>query len=55
MAEMYMTVATILRRFDLELYDTVRERDIDVVRDCFLGEPSFESKGVGVKLASKSA
>ncbi|KAF2653981.1 cytochrome P450 [Lophiostoma macrostomum CBS 122681] len=55
MAEMYMTIATIFRRFDLELYDTVRERDIDLVRDCFLQEPSFDAKGVGVQLVNTSA
>ena len=54
MAELYIVLATIFRRFDLELHDTVRERDIDVVRDSFLGEPSFESKGVRVKFAGTS-
>jgi hypothetical protein len=51
MAELYLILATVFRRLDLELHDTVRERDIDVARDNFLGEPSLESKGVRVRLA----
>jgi hypothetical protein len=50
MAELYLILATIFRRFDLELHDTVRERDIDIARDSFLGEPSLGSKGLRVKL-----
>ena len=30
-AEIYVTLATIFRRFDLELYETTRE-DVDAVR-----------------------
>lgn len=51
-AEMYITLATLLCRFDLELFETYRERDIDYVRDCFLGEPSAESLGVRVKVSA---
>ena len=50
LAEMHILLACLFRRFDLTLYDTSRERDIDVVRDCFIGEASPESKGVKVKL-----
>ena len=32
-AERYLSVARILARFDVMLYETVRERDVDVVRD----------------------
>jgi hypothetical protein len=52
MAELYIVLATVFRWLDLVLYDTIRERDIDVARDTFLGEPSLESKGVRVRLAS---
>ncbi|KAI1743354.1 putative cytochrome P450 [Xylaria scruposa] len=48
-AEMYVCLACIFRRLKLELYDTTRERDIDIVRDCFIGETSPSSKGVRVK------
>lgn len=49
-AELYTAIATIFRRFDFELLDVVRERDIDPMRDCFVGEPSLESPGVRVTL-----
>lgn len=35
-AERYLSVARILTRFDVMLYETVRERDVDVVRDCII-------------------
>ena len=47
---MYIVIACLFRRFDLELYDTTRERDIDVARDCFIAEPSPKSTGVRVKI-----
>ncbi|KAI3549882.1 cytochrome P450 [Colletotrichum filicis] len=49
-AEMYVALAKVLRRFDLELYDVIRERDIDHYRDCCLGEPRDDTKGVRVKI-----
>ena len=48
-------MACLFRRFDLELHETVRERDVDGVRDCFGIEPSLESRGVRVKLAKSPA
>ena len=44
-------LSTLFRRLDLELYDTIQERDVDVVRDLLVGEASPESKGVKVRLA----
>jgi hypothetical protein len=29
-AELYTAIATIFRRYDMELYDTIRERDINL-------------------------
>jgi cytochrome P450 len=52
-AEMYLTSAAMVRRFEVEFVDVVRERDIDVVRDCFVGFPKAESKGVRVKLRER--
>ncbi|KAL8722842.1 MAG: hypothetical protein Q9225_000729 [Loekoesia sp. 1 TL-2023] len=49
LAELYIVIACLFRRFDLELHDTIRERDVDAVRDCFIGEPSPKSLGVRVK------
>ncbi|OTA98450.1 hypothetical protein M426DRAFT_258921 [Hypoxylon sp. CI-4A] len=54
-AEIYIALACILRRRKLVLYDTVRERDIDIMRDCFVGEPSRSSKGVRIKYEAVSA
>lgn len=45
-AELYLVIACVFRRFDLKLFDTIRERDIDVVCDCFIGEVSPESRGL---------
>jgi len=52
LCEGYLTYATLFRRFDLELYDTNEERDIEVVRDGFVGEPVKESPGVRVKVTA---
>lgn len=52
-AEIYISIATLFRRFKFQLYDTEFERDVKVVRDNFLGEPCPESKGVRVKIVSE--
>ncbi|KAK1726379.1 LOW QUALITY PROTEIN: cytochrome P450 [Colletotrichum acutatum] len=49
-AEMYVALAKIMSRIDMELYDVIRERDVDHYRDCFLGEPRDDTKGVRVKI-----
>ena len=49
LAEIYLVIATVFRRFNIELHDTTRERDIDVSRDCFIAEVSPESRGIWVK------
>jgi len=35
-AECYLSAARIPTRFDVTPYETVRERDVDVVRDCII-------------------
>ena len=43
-------MATVFRHYRMELFDTVRIRDVDHARDyCFVGMPSPGSKGVRVK------
>lgn len=49
-AELYLTVAYICARFDMDLFETERERDVDVVMDSVIGQPSLESKGIRVKI-----
>lgn len=55
-AEFHMTLATIFRKFGtkMQLYDTVRERDVDVKHDFFVTNPSLDSRGVRVTLHSNS-
>ena len=53
-AEIYMGLATIFRKLGakLQLYDTIRERDVDVKHDFFVTNPSLKSRGVRVTLHS---
>ncbi|KAI9698296.1 MAG: hypothetical protein M1820_007566 [Bogoriella megaspora] len=53
MSEMYLVIAGLFRRFELGLYETVFGRDIKVVRDCFLGETSLDSKDLRVTVISE--
>ncbi|TVY53908.1 Cyrochrome P450 monooxygenase [Lachnellula cervina] len=45
-AELYLTLATVFRRYKVELFDTVRERDVDMQHDNFLPFPSHKSRGI---------
>jgi hypothetical protein len=49
-AELYLVLDTVFRRFDLELFDTIREGDVDHSRDYFVGRVLPKSKGVRVKV-----
>ncbi|KAL8697027.1 MAG: hypothetical protein Q9224_002504 [Gallowayella concinna] len=46
--EVYLALAAIVRRFELELLDTERVKDVDSSRDCFTGEASIKSQGTRV-------
>ena len=50
-ANIYHTLTTLFMRFDLELVDTLRERDIDMVRDHFVAKPKRGSHGVIVRVS----
>ena len=50
--EMYMSLATILTRFELQLYETDWARDVAYSRDCFLGEAARHSPGIRIKVLS---
>ena len=54
-SELYLGVAALVSRFDMKLYDFDRRRDLDIVRDTFMGLPSKESKGVRVKISLRGA
>lgn len=51
MTELHITLATIFRRFELELFETKREVEIDSARDCFLAEMVPEAVGVRIKVS----
>ena len=46
-AEIYITLAAVFRRFDLELYETTRE-DVDCVHDYYNPASRKGSKGVRI-------
>jgi cytochrome P450 len=52
-AELYLATATVFRRFDLELHDVDYERDVRLVRDCFVGMSSPESQSIRVRVLGK--
>ena len=49
-AELYIGLAQMFRQFDFELYDTIRERDIDHVWAHIAGEPDKRGKGLRFKV-----
>ena len=51
-AELYLALTVLIRRFEFRLYDTVRERDVDAVRDCFVGETHPASPGIRVEIVA---
>ena len=52
-AELFLAVAAIFSRFDLEMYDTTEERDIRVVRDYNFGMADASSPGVQARIAKE--
>ena len=51
-AELYLTLATILSRFELENYETTTD-DVAIHRDFFVGVPKEGSKGVRAIVTGK--
>lgn len=49
-AELHIGLARMFRQFDFELYDTVRERDIDHTWAHIAGEPDKGGKGLRFKV-----
>ena len=47
-------LSALFRRFELELVDTIRERDVDIARDQFVSKPAKESKGVCVRVIGEA-
>ena len=51
-AELYLILANVFRRFDFDVSEVIRERDVDVARDAIMAAQSPESKGILVKVLS---
>ncbi|GAP93176.1 putative cytochrome P450 [Rosellinia necatrix] len=51
LAELYIAIACLFRRKEFTLHDTTRARDVEIVRDCFIGEASPASRGIRIKYA----
>lgn len=51
-AQALIAIARVFRRFDFEFYATTR-RDVEIVRDCFNGQPFKKSKGVRVTVVKQ--
>ena len=47
---MYHCIAALIVRFDMEIVDTLRSRDVDLVRDHFVAKPVRGSKSVRVRI-----
>lgn len=52
-AELYLALAHIFRTFEMKLFDTVRERDIDLAHDFFSPSPTLGSKGCRVTVVGR--
>jgi hypothetical protein len=49
-SELYFAIAMLWRRLELEVYDTLEERDVWTTNDCFIGMTDLESEGVKVRV-----
>lgn len=52
-SEMHLITAALVTRFDMKLHDFDQKRDLDTVRDAFIGLPSKESRGVRVEISTR--
>lgn len=53
LTEIYTALTALFRRFDFELVDTIRERDVNTARDCFLAETVPGSSGVKIRVVGE--
>ncbi|KAI1436831.1 cytochrome P450 [Xylaria sp. CBS 124048] len=51
-AELYIVLAMMFRWHKFDLHETFFARDVEIVRDCFVGEVSLETQGVRIKYAN---
>lgn len=50
-SEIFLTIATLFRRFEFQLYETDIS-DLELKHDLFMPSPKLDSKGVRVKVTS---
>lgn len=53
-ANIYYVLSALFHRFEMELVNTVQERDVDIARDQFVSKPAKESKGVCVRVIGEA-
>jgi cytochrome P450 len=49
-AELYMALVYVFRSFEMETYETIKERDVETTNDCFIGMTDLSSVGIRVKI-----
>jgi cytochrome P450 len=52
-SELYFGLAMLWRRFRMEIYDTVEERDVLTTNDCFIGMTNLKSEGIKVRMVGE--
>jgi hypothetical protein len=53
-SELYLATALLWRRLDLEITDTVEERDVWTTNDCFIGMTALNSEGIKAKILGEN-
>lgn len=49
-AELFIGIAMIFRKVEMELHDTSEEMDVLVSNDCFIGMADLKSEGIKVRV-----
>lgn len=49
-SELYLTIAYVMRWMEMDVYDTIEERDVLTINDCFIGMTDLKSEGIKVKV-----
>jgi hypothetical protein len=50
MSELYFAIAMLWRSIELEVVDTLEERDVWTSNDCFIGMTDLKSEGIKVRV-----
>lgn len=52
-SELYIGLAMLWRRYRMEVFDTVEERDVLTSHDCFIGMTDLNSEGIKVRIVGE--